>query len=86
MERKKKGINRAILMHEAWVEDGRTIGKLKAAEHYLAERLAGMGLHPEDAVEAEDVEPAERAELARAWIQAAEVDASLAMEQGRTRA
>ena len=81
----RKNLNSASLMHEAWIEDGRTIGRLKAAERYLAERLAEMGLHPEDEVEAEAVEPAERAELARAWIQAAEVDASLAMEQGRTR-
>ena len=51
-----------------------------------AERLAGMGLHPEDAVEAETVEPAEREALARAWMQAAEVDAALTMEQGRVRA
>ena len=78
-------MNRASLMHEAWIEDGRTIGRLKAAERYLAERLAGMGLHPEDAVEAEDVEPAEREALARAWMQAAEVDAALTMEQGRVR-
>ena len=78
----RKDLNRASLMHEAWIEDGRTIGRLKAAERYLAERLAGMGLHPEDDVEAEDVEPAERAELARAWMQAAEVDAALTYEQG----
>ena len=82
MERKSKGRLSAGLMMEAWREDGATIGKLKAANRYLAERLAGMGLHPEDAVEAEDVEPAERAELARAWIQAAEVDAALTYEQG----
>ena len=82
----RKDLNRASLMHEAWIEDGRTIGRLKAAERYLAERLAGMGLHPEDAVEAEDVEPAEREALARAWMQAAEVDAALTMEQGRVRA
>ncbi len=82
MERKKKDLNRAVMMREAWIEDGHTIGRLRLAERYLAERLAEMGLHPEDAVEAEDVEPAERAELAKAWIQAADVDAALAYEQG----
>lgn len=85
MRKRKTGLP-ASLMMEAWLEDGAAIGKLKAANRYLAERLAGMGLHPEDDVEAEDVEPAERAELARAWIQAAEVDAALTMEQGRVRA
>ena len=84
--KKSKGNISAGLMMEAWREDGETIGRLKAAERWLAERLAGMGIHPEDDVEADDVEPAERAELARAWIQAAEVDAALTMDQGRVRA
>ncbi len=84
--KKGKGNLSAGLMMEAWQEDGRTIGRLRLANAWLAERLAGMGLHPEDAVEAEDVEPAEREALARAWMQAAEVDAALTMEQGRVRA
>lgn len=84
--KKGKGNLSAGLMMEAWQEDGRTIGRLRLANAWLAERLAGMGLHPEDDVEAEDVEPAEREALAKAWIQAAEVDAALALEQGRVRA
>ena len=84
--KKGKGSLSVGLMMEAWREDGATIGRLRAANRYLAERLAGMGLHPEDDVEAEDVEPAERDALAKAWIQAAEVDAAMTMEQGRTRA
>lgn len=81
--RKSKSNLSAGLMMEAWQEDGRTIGRLKAAERYLAERLAGMGLHPGDDVEAEPVDPAEREALARAWIQAADIDAAMAYEQGR---
>lgn len=84
--KKGKGSLSVGLMMEAWREDGATIGRLKAANRYLAERLAGMGLHPEDDVEAEAVEPAEREALAKAWMQAAEVDAALTMEQGRVRA
>lgn len=84
--RKSKSNLSAGLMMEAWQEDGRTIGRLRLANAWLAERLAGMGLHPEDDVEAEAVEPAEREALARAWIQAAEVDAALTLEQGRVRA
>lgn len=80
---KKKNLNRDIMMHEAWIEDGRTIGRLKAAEWYLAERLAGLGIHPEDDVEAEPVDPAEREELVRAWVQAADVDAAMSFEQAR---
>ena len=80
--KKNKSSLSAGLMMEAWQEDGRTIGKLRLAERYLAERLAGMGLHPEDDVEAEAVEPAEREALAKAWVQAADVDAALAYEQG----
>lgn len=86
MERKSKSNMSAGLMMEAWQEDGRTIGKLRLAERYLAERLAGMGLHPDEDVDADPVEPAEREELARAWMQAAEVDAAMTMEQGRVRA
>lgn len=78
MERKKKGLNRAILMHEAWVEDGHTIGRLRLAERYLAERLAEAGLRPEGG-EGQD---ADAEQLTRAWIQAADVDAALAYEQG----
>ena len=84
--KKGKGNLSAGLMMEAWQEDGRTIGKLRLANAWLAERLAGMGIHPEDDVEADDVEPAEREALAKAWVQAAEVDAALTMEQGRVRA
>ena len=84
--KKGKGNLSAGLMMAAWQEDGRTIGRLRLANAWLAERLAGMGLHPEDAVEAEDVEPAEREALAKAWMQAAEVDAAMTMEQGRVRA
>ena len=86
MKRKSKSNMSAGLMMEAWQEDGRTIGKLRLAERYLAERLAGMGLHPDEDVDADPVEPAEREELARAWMQAAEVDAAMTMEQGRVRA
>lgn len=81
MSKRKSNLSAGLMM-EAWQEDGRTIGRLRLANAWLAERLAGMGLHPEDEVEAEGVEPAERAELARAWIQAAEVDATLTYEQG----
>lgn len=81
MSKRKSNLSAGLMM-EAWQEDGRTIGRLRLANAWLAERLAGMGLHPEDDVEAEDVEPAERAELARAWMQAAEVDAALTYEQG----
>ena len=84
--KKGKGSLSVGLMMEAWREDGATIGRLRAANRYLAERLAEMGLHPEDDVEAEAVEPAEREALAKAWVQAAEVDAALTMEQGRVRA
>ena len=84
--KKGKGNLSAGLMMEAWQEDGRTIGRLRLAERYLAERLAGMGLHPDEDVDADPVEPAEREELARAWMQAAEVDAAMTMEQGRVRA
>lgn len=82
MSKSKSNLSAGLMM-EAWQEDGRTIGRLKAAERYLAERLAGMGLHPEDEVEAEPVDPAERETLARAWIQAADIDAAMAYEQGR---
>ena len=85
MKKGKSGMSAGLMM-EAWQEDGRTIGRLKAANRYLAERLADMGLHPEDSVEAEPVDPAEREALAGAWMQAAEVDAALTMEQGRVRA
>lgn len=84
--KKGKGNLSAGLMMEAWQEDGRTIGRLRLAERYLAERLAGMGLHPDEDVDADPVEPAEREALARAWMQAAEVDAAMTVEQGRTRA
>ncbi len=81
MSKRKSNLSAGLMM-EAWQEDGRTIGRLRLANAWLAERLAGMGLHPEDEVEAEAVEPAEREALARAWIQAAEVDAALTYEQG----
>ena len=84
--KKGKGNLSAGLMMEAWQEDGRTIGRLRLANAWLAERLAGMGLHPYEDVDADPVEPAEREALARAWMQAAEVDAAMTMEQGRTRA
>lgn len=81
MSKRKSNLSAGLMM-EAWQEDGRTIGRLRLANAWLAERLAGMGLHPEDEAEAEAVEPAEREALARAWMQAAEVDAALTMEQG----
>ena len=81
MSKRKSNLSAGLMM-EAWQEDGRTIGKLRLANVWLAERLAGMGLHPEDDVEAEAVEPAEREALAKAWVQAAEVDAALTYEQG----
>ena len=81
MSKRKSNLSAGLMM-EAWQEDGRTIGKLRLANAWLAERLAGMGLHPEDDVEAEAVEPAEREALAKAWVQAAEVDAALTYEQG----
>ena len=37
---KKKDLNRSVMLHEAWIEDGHTIGKLKHANAFLAERLA----------------------------------------------
>lgn len=72
----------AGLMMEAWQEDGRTIGRLRLANAWLAERLAEEGLRPEGCEGRDFGVP----ELARAWMQAAEVDAALTMEQGRVRA
>lgn len=80
--KKNKSSLSAGLMMEAWQEDGRTIGRLRLAERYLAERLAEAGLRPEGG----DGQESDVEHLALAWIQAAEVDASLAMEQGRVRA
>lgn len=79
--KKNKSSLSAGLMMEAWQEDGRTIGKLRLAERYLAERLAEAGLRPEGG----DGQESDVEHLALAWMQAAEVDASLTMEQGRTR-
>ena len=84
--KKGKGTLSAGLMMEAWQEDGRTIGRLRLANAWLAERLAELGIRPGEDVEAEPMDAGDVAELARAWMQAAEVDASLTMEQGRTRA
>ena len=86
MMKKGKGTLSAGLMMEAWQEDGRTIGRLRLANAWLAERLAELGIRPGEDVEAEPMDAGDVAELARAWMQAAEVDASLTMEQGRTRA
>lgn len=80
--KKNKSSLSAGLMMEAWQEDGRTIGKLRLAERYLAERLAEAGLRPEGG----DSQESDVEHLALAWIQAAEVDAAMTMEQGRTRA
>ena len=85
MKKSKSSMPAGLLM-EAWQEDGRTIGRLRLAERYLAERLAELGLRPGEDVEAEPVDVGEVAELAREWMQAADVDAALAMEQGRARA
>lgn len=84
--RKSKSNLSAGLMMEAWREDGVTIGKLRLANRYLAERLAGLGLHPEDDVEADMPEGCDVDGLAREWIQAADIDAAMAYEQGRVRA
>ena len=76
MERKKKDLNRAVMMREAWIEDGHTIGKLRLAERYLAERLAEAGLRPEGG----DGQESDVEHLALAWIQAADVDAAMTYE------
>ena len=78
MERKKKDLNRAVMMREAWIEDGRTIGRLKLANSYLAGMLAEAGLRPEGC----DGQDFDVEGLTRAWIQAAEVDAALTYGQG----
>lgn len=79
----KKGcLNRNVMLHEAWIEDGHVIGKLKAAEAFLARRLAELGVSPDEDVDAEPLDPGEVDELARAWVQAADVDAALSFEQG----
>lgn len=83
MERKsksKQGMPAGLLM-EAWQEDGRTIGRLRLANRWLAERLAETGARPEGCGGREYAVD----ELARAWMQAADVDAALTMEQGRAR-
>ena len=46
---------------EAWMADGRTIWKLRHAEEWLAGRLAGMGLRPDEDVEAGPVDAGEAA-------------------------
>ena len=80
VERKKRqNLNRAISLHEAWIEDGHVIGKLKHAEAFLAERLAEAGLRPEECQGLDLDVPG----LAKAWIQAADIDAAMAFDQGR---
>ena len=81
--KKKKNLSRDAMLHEAWIEDGRTIGKLKAAEAFLARRLAELGLRPDEDVDAGTLAPGEVDELARAWVQAADIDAAMTLEQGR---
>lgn len=79
--KKNKSSLSAGLMMEAWQEDGRTIGKLRLAERYLAERLAEAGLRPEGG----DGQESDVEHLALAWIQAADVDAAMTYEMtGRT--
>ena len=85
MKKSKSNLSAGLMM-EAWQEDGRTIGRLRLANRYLAERLAELGLRPGEDVEAEPMDGGEVDELAREWMQAAEVDASLAMEQRGVRA
>jgi len=83
---KKKGdLNRAIMMRDQFREDGRTIGRLRLANRFLARRLAELGLHPEEDVAADMPDGCDVDLLTRAWMQAAEVDAALACEHWRTR-
>ena len=78
MKKSKTNLSAGLMM-EAWQEDGRTIGRLRLAERFLAERLAEAGLRPEGCgSQVSDVEA-----LASAWIQAADVDAALSCETGR---
>ena len=79
MRREKKDLNRNVMLHEAWIEDGHTIGKLRLAERYLADRLAEAGLCPEECLCASMDVP----ELAKAWVQAADIEAAMAFEQAR---
>ena len=76
---KKKDLNRSVMLHEAWIEDGHTIGKLKHANAFLAERLAEAGLRPDDCPCVDMDVPG----LAKAWLQAADIDAAMAFEQAR---
>ena len=46
MNKKKGNFNRAILLRDQFVEDGRTIGRLQLAIRYLATRLAYAGAYP----------------------------------------
>lgn len=46
MNKKKGNLNRAILLRDQFVEDGRTIGRLQLAIRYLATRLAYAGAYP----------------------------------------
>lgn len=78
---KKKDLSRAIMMRDQFREDGRTIGRLRLANKFLARRLAELGLHPEDDIEADPLERGDVDALASAWVQAAEVDAALSYER-----
>ena len=79
---RKNDLTRRIAMREQWIEDGHTIGKLRLANRWLAERLAEAGARPEGC-EGRDYA---FDELARAWVQAADIDAAMAYELGRGRA
>ena len=79
--RKKGDLSRAIMMRDQFREDGRTIGRLRLANKFLARRLAELGLHPEDDIEADPLERVDVDALASAWVQAAEVDAALSYER-----
>lgn len=76
---RKNDLTRRIAMREQWIEDGHTIGKLRLANRWLAERLAETGARPEGC-EGRDFG---MNELASAWMQAADIDAAMAYEQGR---
>ena len=75
MNKKKGNLNRAILLRDQSIEDGKTIGRLQLAVRYLARQLAQSGIFPEYTPDAgrsdEDV-----AKLTEEWIITANIISS----------
>ncbi len=70
--RKGGDLSRSIMMHEQWLQDGRTIGKLDGERRWLARQLALSGAVPGHGPAGAVADEAELAQLAEAWLSAAE--------------